>query len=590
MSPIDPHSYADPSQGTIKHLKLTIAADFSMRVLRIQAHYDFDRPVTGELFLDCRGLTIQSASAGGRKVGFSVDKSDPVLGERLCIESLGGATALLLEVTTSPHAKALQWLEPHQTAGGQLPFLYSQCQCLHARSIFPCQDTPSVRFSYEAHLQVPRGLTAVMAAAPVERITQGDIETFSFRMPQPIPSYLFAMAAGSLQFRSLDLRTGIYAEPQILEAAAWEFAENEQKLAEAEKLFGPYLWDRYDVLIMPPSFPFNGMENPRLTFATPLLVLGDRSGTTVISHEIAHAWTGNLVTNATWEDFWLNEGFTTYAQGRINERIEGRDIAQLLDHARYATLLADIKAFGSDSPHTALKDSLQGIDPDDVFSRVPYVKGSLFVKSLEDAVGREAFDRFLRDYTSHFAFSSLTTEQFVEFLRDRLPHSLDVVDVHGWLYRRGMPPTTPTFESPLIEAVTERIAAYQQGSLPANGEMQRWDPNQKGLFLELLPPKVPPDDCGRIERALGLTDSRDQFLLFLLYRLALASGYQAAMPGIRRFTESVGSLYMLTRLIRSMVEEDWARPLARPIFQNTRAKYHPIVANSIEAILLEAGL
>jgi len=231
----------------------------------------------------------------------------------LHIKDLEGASSCTIEYNTTPSASALQWLAPNQTSGGEHPFLYSQCQSIHARSIFPCQDTPSVRFTFTAEIEIPNPLTVVMGAGLVGSRNNEATSEFRFDMPQPIPSYLFAIAAGNIQFRSIGSRCGIYAEPELLEAAAWEFAKTEDMLNTAERLFGPYVWDRYDILILPPAFPYGGMENPRLTFLNPMFIIGDRSETIIVTHELAHAWTGNLVTNATWEDFWLNEGWTTYA-------------------------------------------------------------------------------------------------------------------------------------------------------------------------------------------------------------------------------------------------------------------------------------
>jgi len=308
----DPASYADLSQGKIQHIDFHIGVDFATCSLGIEAKYQLQEPVHGSLYLDAFKIDLQQARADGRKLEWEFDTQDDILGERLHLKGLEGDSSFTLTFRTSPEARALQWLNASQTAGGSHPFLFSQCQQIHARSIFPCQDTPSVRFTYSAEVEVPEGLVAAMSAEQVE----GDVLTgeavskgqkgsgrFSFRMPQPIPSYLFALAVGNLVFREFGPRTGIYAEPETIEAAAWEFAENELKMTEAEKLLGPYLWGRYDLLVLPPSFPYGGMENPRLTFLTPTAILGTRGQTSLITHELAHAWTGNLVTNATWQDF-----------------------------------------------------------------------------------------------------------------------------------------------------------------------------------------------------------------------------------------------------------------------------------------------
>lgn len=295
----DPHSYASPEQGTINHIDFCLSVDFAARTIQVAAHYHLDRQITGSFFLDTRSVEIERIHTDGIDVAWEQDRSDPILGERLHLQGLDRVADFTIELTTAADATALQWLTAEQTAGGQHPFLYSQCQALHARSIFPCQDTPSVRFTYTAEVEVPVPLVALMAAAAVGRSSEGQVNRYRFEMAQPIPSYLFALAAGDIAFRELGPRCGIYAEPEVLEAAAWEFGENEAKLREAEEILGPYVWDRYDLLIMPPSFPYGGMENPRLTFLSPVFIVGDRSMTDIVTHELAHAWTGNLVTNAT---------------------------------------------------------------------------------------------------------------------------------------------------------------------------------------------------------------------------------------------------------------------------------------------------
>jgi aminopeptidase N len=353
----DPHSFSNPAQGTIKHIRFSMSPDFDERVLRLRADFRLDRPVNGSLWLDSRDLRIARIHADGTDLSWSIDRHDPILGERLHLTDLSGVQEFSLESTSSPSAAALQWLEPPQTAGGRHPFLYSQCQACSARSLFPCQDTPSVRFTYEAEVVTPAPLVALMAAEhrPGLSAVEGGAtvdhgrQIFRFAMPQPIPSYLFAFAIGNLAFQTVGPRTGIYAEPEIVAAAAWEFAGNEDQLRAAEGLFGPYQWDRYDVLVMPPAFPYGGMENPRLTFLNSAYVQGDRGGTWLVAHELAHAWTGNLVTNATWEDFWLNEGATTYAETRISEIVEGLDASEL----RTAGRVAKLRRPGATGPRVA---------------------------------------------------------------------------------------------------------------------------------------------------------------------------------------------------------------------------------------------
>jgi aminopeptidase N len=586
----DPHSYSDLSQGRIKHIIMQIGVDFQTRTLRIQAHYQLAAPVTGSLFLDSRALDITSIHSASGPIRYQKDAQDPILGERLHLQNLDDVSAFTIELTTSPDATALQWLEPKQTAGGKFPFLYSQCACLHARSIFPCQDTPSVRFTFEAHLTVPQHLAAVMAAAPAGVRSDGEHKIFAFHMAQPIPSYLFALAVGDIQFKEIGPRTGIYAEPQILAEAAWEFAENEAKLQQAERLFGPYRWDRYDMLIMPPSFPYGGMENPRLTFISPITIIGDRSYTTMVSHELAHAWTGNLVTNATWEDFWINEGWTTYAEYRISEVINGKALNDTSFLHAIIILREDIAAFGPDSERTRLKSSMKGVDPDEVFSRVPYYKGWLFLLSLERAVGREAFDAFIQKYISSHSFQSITTQAFIEFLERELPAAFEVVDVNAWVYQPGLPAQLPAITSPLYDDLKALIAAVEQGVLPTKDDTRGWHPILIQTFLHLLPDKIAPDDCLYFEELFHLGQSRDARLLFLFFRLCIRSEYKDALPGIERFVARVGRQEYITRLFRTMAENEWTRNLARPMFESVRGRYHPITAGVVDSLLTKAGL
>ncbi len=590
MPTSDPHSYADLAQGRIEHLELHIAVDFPARVLRIRADYQLAEPVSGSLFLDSRGLDIARVYSGPHAIEFEKDAHDPILGERVHLKRLDRTQTFTIELSTSPDATALQWLEPQQTAGGKQPFLYSQCQSIHARSIFPCQDTPSVRITYTAHMTVPSEVCAVMAARQTGVLRQGGTAIYSFTMPQPIPAYLFALAAGDLQFKDLGPRTGVYAEPTILEAAAWEFAENEQKIVEAERLFGPYLWDRYDLLILPPSFPFGGMENPRLTFVTPFAVLGDRSRTDLISHELAHAWTGNLITNATWEDFWLNEGWTTYAEGRITEVVEGEAFHQLSLRGALDVLQEDITRFGATPDRTCLKSPMKGVDPDDAISNVPYIKGSLFLLSLEQAVGREAFDAFIKQYISRYSFQSLTTEDFAAFLEQELPAAATRVDVQEWLYTPGFPAQLPAIESRLYDEVRAGVTAFAQGASLARADVRDWHRDQKLLFLMSIPQTLSPERCRELEALFALRESPDHVLCARFYRISIQSGYQDVEPGVVRLIEQEGRMVMLRRLFQCLAENAWSKDLARPLFERVRARYHPITAAAVDHVLTQAGV
>jgi leukotriene-A4 hydrolase len=585
----DPASYSDLSQGKIKHILFRIGVNFSTQILEIEATYLMQEPVHGSLYLDSFKIDLQAARTNGRELQWEFDQKDDDLGERLHLKGLEGELTFTLSLRTSPEARALQWLSASQTAGGQLPFLFSQCQAINARSIFPCQDTPSLRFTYSAEVEVPQGLVAAMAA---ERIGidegAGNGSTiFRFRMPQPIPSYLFALAVGNLDFRELGPRTGIYAEPETMDAAAWEFAENEAKIIEAEKLLGPYLWERYDLLILPPSFPYGGMENPRLTFLTPTAILGTRGHLSLITHELAHAWTGNLVTNATWQDFWLNEGWTTYAETRITEVLEGKDVVDLHSAFNEKQLIAIMERIGMDSPATQLK---LPADKDMDLTSIPYYKGCFFLQECEYAVGRERFDAFVQKYMASFQFQSLTTEAFLDFLKSELPEVFERVDVHKWIYETGLPEERHRPQSHLYNEVQQALDDYERGIKPTKEQIEGWHRYQILSFLQGLPHKLSLEDCRYFDEILELDKRNDVALYSYFYVIAIASGYEEILPRVEQFMGKIGRMLYVLPIVREMIETDWARGYIRPLFERVRDRHHQITLGAMEGLLKRASL
>lgn len=590
MASHDPTSYTNLAQGRIRHIDFHIQVDFSTRTLDIEAKYQLQEPVQGSLYLDSFKIDLKQARTNDRELEWEFDARDDILGERLHLKGLDGDSTFTLTFCTSPEARALQWLNAAQTAGEEYPFLYSQCQASHARSIFPCQDSPSVRFTYSAQVEVSQGLTAVMAAEQVG-VQEGRGQTiFSFRMQQPIPSYLFALAVGNLVFREMGPRTGIYAEPELIEAAAWEFAENETKIIEAEKLLGPYLWERYDLLVLPPSFPYGGMENPRLTFLTPTAILGTRGQTSLITHELAHAWTGNLVTNATWQDFWLNEGWTTYAETRITEVLEGKDAKDLRAAFDEKQLIAIMEYIGMDSPRTCLKLPGDEKDADTFTTVIPYYKGCFFLQECEYGVGRERFDAFIQKYMSSFQFQSLTTEVFLDFLRAELPEVFEKVNVEKWIYNPGLPEEWHRPKSYLYDEVQQVLNDYQQGIKPTKEQVQNWHRYQTLSFLQGLTKKIPVEDCRYFEDILELETRNDAAHLSFFFATCITSDYQATLPRIEHFMERIGRMLYILRIVRAMIETDWSRGHIRPLFERVRERHHQITVKKIEGLLKKAGL
>jgi aminopeptidase N len=590
MARHDPHSYSDLTQGRISHIDFCFQADFETNTLMVQADYHFEEPVDGSLFLDTDKIDLKQATADGIDLEWEIDEQEDLLGERLHLKNLENISILRLVLHTSPDSSGLQWLPAIKTAGKGHPFMYSQCALTYARSVFPCQDTPTVRFTYSAEVEVPKPLTAVMAAEQVGIKEENENRLFSYKMPQPIPSYLFAIGIGNLVFRELGPRTGVYAEPKLIDDAAWEFAENEAKIVEAENLLGPYLWGRYDLLILPPSFPVGGMENPRLTFLTPTAILGNRGLTALITHELAHAWTGNLVTNATWEDFWLNEGWTTYAETRITEVVEGKDVADLRIAYFEKRLLQQIERIGADSPLTRLKVPLEGQDPEANLTSIPYVKGCFFLRECEFIVGRERFDSFIKKYIRNFQFQSLTTEAFLEVLKDELPEIFESLDVQHWVYEPDLTEQRYKPNSRLYNDVQDVLTAYKNGTRPTRGQVTDWLNIQTLAFLQALPKQIPVEDCQFIEDVLDLRGKNAAVLYAFFYAVCITSGYRDILPQVEEFTGRIGVLSYNLEIFRALVASDWAKPHARRMLENMRAHHHKVTIHVIDKLLEEAGL
>jgi aminopeptidase N len=576
---LDPHSYADTTHPETASLALRATVDFASRTLRAEATLTFRAPGAGPLDLDTRGLTIHGVTdLAGAALPFTLHPADPILGERLAITLPAGTSGVRIRYTTSPDASALQWLAPAQTAGGKAPFLFSQCQAIHARSVAPLQDTPRLRIRFEAWITVPTGLTAVMAAAATGQSEGPDGTTFAFTMPQPIPPYLLAFAVGDLASRDIGPRSRVWAEPSQLDAAAWEFGDVEAMIVAAEELFGPYDWERFDVLTMPPSFPYGGMENPRLTFLTPTLLAGDRSLVNVLAHELAHSWTGNLVTNANAEHFWLNEGFTVFAERRILEALEGPEMAAMHAALGRSALESEVRRFAATPGLVRLRTHLDGVDPDDAFSQIPYEKGYLFLRTLEDAVGRPAFSSFLRRYIQHFAFQSITTDDFVAFVEAELPGVLDRVGAAEWLDGEGIPANAP-------RARSERLVALETlgGAAPSEEQAASWTPTEWTLYLDSVPRPASPELCAWLDTRIGASTNYEIAVSWL--KLAIASGHLSVLPRVETVLTHVGRMKYLRPLYGALAARPDTLDFARRVYAAAKDGYHPIARQGVEGML-----
>jgi aminopeptidase N len=582
MARLDPHSYADAAQVRTKSFDWAATVDFATRVLRADITLHFaEAAAGGPVDLDTRALTIEGVfDASGAALPHTLHAADPVLGSRLEIAVPPGATSIRIRYRTSPEASALQWLTPEQTLGKEHPYLFSQCQAIHARSVIPCQDTPSIRQTFTASLEVPSELRAVMAAAERDRELRGERAVHRFAMPQPIPPYLLAFAVGDLASKELSSRSRVWTEPAQLDAAAWEFANVEDHLHAAESLFGGYDWERFDLLVMPPSFPYGGMENPRLTFLTPTLVAGDRSLVNVLAHELAHSWTGNLVTNANAEHFWLNEGFTVFAERRILEALEGPDMTALHAAIGYEKLQ---QAFAQHAAHpelTKLRTHLAGVDPDEAFSVVPYEKGYLFLKTLEAAAGRAAFDELLVTWLGAHRFGAATTDDFLALVERLAPGLLAKVDAKAWIDEPGLPAAFWKPESARLAAV--RDAA---GRVPTPDETEGWSVTEWVLFLEAMPKPSPRDVCEALDSAYALTERKNPELLVAWLVRACEAGYAPVLPRVEAVLGDVGRMKYLKPLYRALAGRPETKALALELFERFRDRYHPIAQQVLRGVL-----
>lgn len=587
----DVHSAARPAEVAVKHLELDLAVDFEQQRLvgRASLHIERSPDAGSQLLLDTRDLEIRDVTLDdGQKTSYRLGIERELLGRGLSIDLQPETRIVHVDYATSPEAAALQWLDPAQTAGGEHPYLFTQSQAILARTWVPCQDSPTARFTYEATVRVPPELMAVMSAVnPQERSADG---VYHFEMPQAIPSYLLALAVGDLEFRAMGERTGVYTEPSVLEAAAWEFAETEQMMEAVEELYGPYRWGRFDILVLPPSFPFGGMENPRLTFATPTILAGDRSLVALIAHELAHSWSGNLVTNATWNDFWLNEGFTVYLERRIMEALEGKDYAGMLAELGRQDLQGTLDDMAPDSADGHLFLALDGRDPDDGMTDVAYEKGYFFLRMVEETLGRERFDPFLRQWFDTNAFQSRTTEDFLRYLRTELVAGDDDMarrlQVDAWVHGPGLPANMPTLSSEAFDRVDAARAAWLDGSTAADLlGVEGWTTHHWLHFIRGLPAELDTARLAELDAAFGFGSSGNSEILAAWLMHVIANRYEPHYPALADFLERQGRRKFLRPLYQAMADREDLRPMAEEIYQRARPGYHPVSYGTIDVIL-----
>jgi aminopeptidase N len=592
---VDIHSYAKPLEARVTHLDLDLAVDFAAKRIGGTATLDVQaKPGAKEIVLDDKGLEIEGITdEAGQPLPYKVGANDPNLGAPLTIQ-MGDKRKIVIRYKSAPDAGALQWLTPEQTAGKKHPYLLSQGQSIENRAWIPTQDSPGIRQSWTAHIAVPAELTAVMSAPkwdePDSTPPPPNMRSFSFRMEHPVAPYLIAIAVGDLKFRELGPRTGVWTEPVMLDKAAAELADTEKMVDAAEQLYGPYRWGRYDMLVLPPSFPFGGMENPTLTFLTPTFIAGDKSLTSLIAHELAHSWSGNLATNATWADFWLNEGMTTYAERRIVEQVYGPKVAaQQVALGLDAMNKAIEEVGGINAPDTRLHIDLKGRHPDDGLTDIAYEKGAAFLRTIETIVGRERFDEWLKGWFSRHEFQPVTTSIFLADIREHLVKGDQALEqklmLDQWVNEPGIPSNIAKADPQAFAAVDAAVAAFKDGKLPDAAAWGGWTTDERLRFLTKIDKKQPTERLAALDQAFSLSRAGNSELRFAFLTLAVANRYDPAVPALEEFLTMQGRRKYVKPLITSLAEDkEWGRPIAVRVYRKARPGYHPVTIRDLNKL------
>jgi leukotriene-A4 hydrolase len=578
----DHHSYSKPAEAVVTHLDWNAVVDFESRTIAATATFDLETSDHAEkVILDIRELDILSVQVDGKDSPFNIGEEQEFIGSPLSIEITPSTKKVSITYNTQPGADAFLWVEGSEDAN---PFLFTQSQAILARTWIPCQDSPGIRFTYNATVDVPKDLMALMSAVnPTEKNAEGH---YTFVMDQPIPSYLLALAVGDVEFRSVGAHTGVYATPDLIDAAEYEFAEMEDLLIAAENLYGKYAWERYDLLVLPAAFPFGGMENPRLTFATPTIIAGDRSLVSLVAHELAHSWSGNLVTNSTWDDFWLNEGFTVYFEQRIMEAVYGRDISEMLASLSYRGLVNELSDLSPNDTHLRLH--LKGRNPDDGMTAIAYDKGFLFLRMIEETVGRAQFDAFLSEYFTKHAFTVMDTDNFIEYLEGTLltdEATRDAVNLTAWIDGAGLPENCPKIQSDRIENVDIAVASWASGELATSDLLWNdWLYQERYRFLKSIPSSVNVTKLDELNSTFKISSTGNNEVLFAWLEQAVLKGHEASYDRLETFLINVGRRKFLTPLYKALLDKDQTN-MALSIYKKARPNYHSVATGTMDELL-----
>lgn len=583
----DYHSSANTDALCVHHLDLNLVVDFDLQQLIGVARLQFTRTISAvSLVLDCRDLLIQAITdSQANPLSYTMSDVSDILGQKLLIDVGEQVDEVVIDYRTSTNAQGLQWLTPQQTLGKKLPYLFSLSQPINARSWIPLQDTPKARITFNATINVPQGLRAVMSAENIPDMPDDGV--FTFCMNKPIPTHLLAIAVGELSFQATGPRSGIYTEPGMLAAAVKEFEDTESMIQIAESILGPYAWGRFDMIILPPSFPFGGMENPMLAFMTPTLIAGDKSLVSTVAHELAHSWTGNLVSNATWRDLWLNEGFTTYFTNRIVEAVYGEEQAELEWVIEYGRLQEEMGSTPLVSQ--TLPANVQDRDPNLAFNRFTYDKASMFVHELESRLGRAAFDKFLFQYVDYFSFSAITTETFIDYAKQTLlvehHDKLTLSELNEWVYGQGLPQWFIGPTSSSLDKVELAVEAVIKGTPAIELQVDGWRVHHWQYFLTQLPLVVSQAVLLDLDATFTLTNSLNAEIACDWYRVAIRNHFDPVLPALSGYLCRIGRGKFVRPLFVELQIAGYQQELL-DIYAKARPGYHPSLQVQLDKLLI----
>ena len=587
---VDHHSYANVKDVFTTHLHLDIKVDFAKQIIAGSVLHNVENQSNAkQMVFDVKDLKIQKVVLNEKdETTFNIGASDELLGAPLNVDINDDTKKVRIYYETTPSAAALQWLNPQQTAGKKHPYLFTQGQAILTRTWIPCQDTPGIRITYSADVEVPNQLMAVMSAD--NDTVRSEDGKYHFEMKNPIPSYLIALAVGDLDFASLGPRTGVFTEPSMIDKCVYEFADVESMVEAAEELYGDYKWGRYDIIVLPPSFPFGGMENPKLTFATPTILAGDRSLVSLIAHELAHSWSGNLVTNATWDDFWLNEGFTVYFENRIMEAVYGKEHADMLMEIDFQSLQRENDdILNGDYPEdTQLKLDLKGRDPDEGMTDIAYVKGALFLKTLEETAGRNKFDSFMQKYFTDHEFEVMTTEKFVAYLKSNLlePNEIEF-NVDEWVYGEGIPDNCVEVRTDRFEIVSEKceLVMTMESAKDLGVQKEDWTTQEWQHFIRHIPENATAEHLAMLDKEFNFSNCGNAEIMSEWYVLSISKGYHKIDPYMEDFLINVGRRKFLEPIYGELAKTEDGMTQAKNIYAKARPNYHSISYLTIDEIL-----